>query len=82
MAKTTRLTKVATTRHAEPSLVYTQAEAARLIHPKLAPRTLERWRRDGSGPRFVRVGKRVGYTRDALEEYIEKQSRRHTAEKR
>lgn len=70
-----------TTRQHEPSLVYTQEEAARLIHPQLAPSTMDRWRRQGTGPRFVRVGRRIAYTREALESWLAQQSRRHTTEK-
>jgi predicted DNA-binding transcriptional regulator AlpA len=27
----------------------------------LSPRTLERWRHDGEGPRFIKLGRRVAY---------------------
>jgi hypothetical protein len=42
---------------------------------------MERWRMTGQGPRFIRVGRQVGYTPEALEDYKRKQTRRHTAEK-
>ena len=28
---------------------------------KLTPRTLERWRADGHGPRFLRIGRHIRY---------------------
>ncbi len=28
---------------------------------KITPRTLERWRADGKGPRFVRIGRHIRY---------------------
>jgi len=31
---------------------------------RVAPRTLERWRADNSGPRFLRIGRHIRY-RDA-----------------
>jgi DNA-binding transcriptional MerR regulator len=37
---------------------------------KISPRTLERWRLEGRGPDFVRVGKRRLYTPEALREFI------------
>jgi hypothetical protein len=64
----------------DPSLVLTAEEAARRIHPNLRSRTMERWRRNGTGPRFVRVGRRVGYTEEAIAEWLARQSRRNTAE--
>jgi hypothetical protein len=69
------------TKHRDSSLVYNQVEAAQLIHPDLAWRTMERWRRNGTGPRFVRIGRRIGYTREAIEDWLVQQSRQRTAEK-
>jgi hypothetical protein len=65
----------------ERPIVRTEAETARRIHKDLKPRTLERWRRLGTGPRFVRIGRRVGYTDDAIDEWLEQQSRNTTAQK-
>ena len=61
------------------SLVYTTEQAARLIHPEMSPRTLERWRLNGQGPRFIKVGRRVAYRLDAIEQYLDAQTRRHTS---
>lgn len=35
----------------------------------ISPRTLERWRWTGSGPRFLKVGKRVVYREDDVLAY-------------
>ena len=55
--------------------VYTTAEAAPRLHPRLSPRTLERWRRSGRGPRYVQVGRRIGYTAQALADWLAEQER-------
>jgi predicted DNA-binding transcriptional regulator AlpA len=65
----------------EPSRLRTQEEAARRIHRNLKPRTMERWRRLGTGPKFVRWGRRVGYTDEDIDAWIEQQTRRTTGEK-
>lgn len=62
--------------------VYTTVEAAPRIHPRLSPRTLERWRRTGQGPQFIKIGRRVGYTDEAIEAFKRQQTRTHTAEGR
>jgi len=36
----------------------------------LSARTLQRWRVQGTGPAYVKLGKRVGYTEDDLREYV------------
>jgi hypothetical protein len=68
--------------HYTPTTVYTTKDAAPRLHPELSPRTLERWRRSGRGPKFVQIGRRVGYTDEALEDYKRQQTRSHTAEGR
>ena len=45
-------------------LVLSEDEAAELLN--LSPRTLQRMRRDGGGPRFVRMGRRLGYLKADL----------------
>lgn len=52
----------------EPALLYTPAEAARFL--RLSPRSLERWRVDGEGPRFVKMGRRVVYEGRDLLAYV------------
>lgn len=58
--------------------IYSTEQAAPLIHPDLKPRTLERWRMTGAGPSFVRIGRRVGYTPEAIAEFHRRQTRHHT----
>lgn len=51
-------------------LVLTTDEAARRLG--LSPRTLERWRQEGTGPAYVRLGrKRTGYRPAALAAFLE-----------
>ena len=51
--------------------------AARL---NISPRTLERWRWTGEGPRFMKVGGRVVYRLEDVEGYEDSQQRNSTAE--
>jgi hypothetical protein len=37
--------------------------------------TLQRWRRDGTGPVFVRAGRHIGYTDEDIAGWIEKNRR-------
>lgn len=45
---------------------------------KLSPRTLERWRWQGEGPRFVKLGGRVVYRLEDVEAYEQEQIRAST----
>lgn len=57
-------------------LVLTEAEAAaRLL---TCPRTLARWRCEGKGPRFVKIGRRVAYRESDLIAYLDEQTRQRT----
>lgn len=58
--------------------VLTTEQAAPAIHPELSPRTLERWRMNGQGPAFVKIGRRVGYTVQAIRRFKLAQTRQHT----
>lgn len=40
----------------------------------IAPRTLERWRAEGRGPQFVRIGRHVRYRRTDIEAFEAKHS--------
>lgn len=51
-----------------PALLVSEREAARLL--SLSPATLRAWRRAGTGPAAVRLGRRIAYSRDALAAYI------------
>ncbi len=33
---------------------------------KITPRTLERWRADGKGPRFLRIGRHIRYSQSDI----------------
>lgn len=56
----------------------TQEEAAELL--RISPRTLERYRVAGSGPRFVKAGRRVLYRRGDLEAWTEANTFASTSE--
>jgi len=56
-----------------------QEKAAALLGG-LSVRTLERWRLEGCGPRFVRVGRRVMYRPADLGAFIERHARTSTRE--
>ena len=52
------------------SLIFlTQAEAAEFL--RVSPRSLERWRLEGSGPAYRKFGRRVVYGRMDLETWAE-----------
>ena len=53
-------------------------EAARYL--RLSPRTLERSRLAGTGPRFVKAGRRVLYRADELNRWAESRTFGSTAE--
>jgi hypothetical protein len=40
-------------------------------HPLFRAKTLQGWRLLGKGPRFVKVGGRVFYSRDEIERYLQ-----------
>jgi hypothetical protein len=35
----------------------------------MSPKTLQRWRTEGRGPHYLKLGKRVTYTVNAIEAY-------------
>ena len=49
-------------------------------HLGLRPKTLARWRWKGQGPRFRKVGRKVRYAREDLDEYIAGCARRSTSD--
>ena len=61
-----------------PDPLYLANEAASLL--KSNPRTLERWRTTGDGPKFIKLGRRVAYRLSDLQAFIDKQTRQHTGE--
>jgi predicted DNA-binding transcriptional regulator AlpA len=62
----------------EASTLLTQVEAADFL--RLSPRTLERQRTAGTGPKFVKAGRRVLYRSAELEAWTEKRTFGSTAE--
>lgn len=79
MAKRKRMRRRARVRLAAASdLVVNETAAAGLL--LLSPRTLQRFRVQGRGPRFLKLGKRIAYTRRDLEEYIENARRVSTSQ--
>jgi Helix-turn-helix domain len=53
-------------------------EAAKLLNSN--PRTIERWRMDGGGPIYIKVGRRVAYRRADLLQFIKEHTYQSTAE--
>ena len=60
---------------AQPDFVDTK-EAARLL--SISPRTLERWRVTGEGPRFRKLGRAVRYAIADLERFVDVAAREST----
>ena len=56
----------------------TTGEAANDL--RLSPRTLERYRVTGAGPRFLKIGRRVVYRRSDLDGWLKTKSRRSTSD--
>lgn len=63
-----------------PTIIRTPQEASRRLGDLCTPQTLYRWRKAGTGPRFVKIGRRVGYLDRDLDAYIEAQVRTHTGQ--
>ena len=62
-------------------LIYSPEEA-RIRMGGISKRTMDKMRQDGTGPAFVRVGKRrIGYTEQALTEWAAARTVRNTAAK-
>jgi hypothetical protein len=68
----------------EPSvtIVRTPEEAAKRMGGLVTVHTLEKWRVSGAGPRYVKIGRRVGYLDADIDAFIAAQVRTHTGEKR
>ena len=62
----------------ETSVYLTQDEAAEYV--RLSPRTLERHRVHGTGPRFTKAGRRVLYKTENLEAWMEARTFGSTSE--
>lgn len=61
-----------------PTPYMPQTQAATFLG--LSPRTLERFRVEGRGPAFLKLGRRVVYSRDDLVRWAEGQRRRSTSD--
>lgn len=46
----------------------------------IKPRTLQRWRLEGIGPKYLKLGKLVRYRQSALDEYLVSCERSSTSE--
>jgi excisionase family DNA binding protein len=57
---------------------FTQAEAAQ--YTRLSPRTLERMRLNGTGPKYTKAGRRVIYSREAIQLWLEKRTYQSTSD--
>jgi excisionase family DNA binding protein len=56
----------------------TTDEAARYL--RLQKQTLEAWRLKGTGPAFLKLGRRVVYRREALEKFMAERERTSTSD--
>jgi excisionase family DNA binding protein len=61
-----------------PSELLTTEEAAAVL--RCSESSLNKWRVTGNGPRFVRVGSRVRYSRADLADFIADQTRTSTSQ--
>jgi len=52
----------------EETDLLTPLETARFL--RISPKTLPRWRWEGTGPTFVRVGRKILYRREDLEKFV------------
>jgi len=56
----------------------TETEAAKVL--RISVRTLQGWRVDGGGPRFLKIGRSVRYRYSALRDFIYNAERRSTSD--
>ncbi len=62
---------------AKPAALDARRAAALL---NLSPSTLAKWRVSGKGPKFVKLGSRVGYRTSDLEDWLDAQTRMSTSD--
>lgn len=60
-----------------PQLI-TSSDAAILLC--ISPATLRKWRWEGKGPKFIKVGRKVAYRDSDLNTFIDGQVRRSTSD--
>lgn len=58
----------------DPPLRQRMTEREVAAHWRVTPRTLQRWRDEGTGPGWLRIGGRILYQRDEVLDY---ERRRH-----
>jgi predicted site-specific integrase-resolvase len=58
--------------------INTTEESARFL--RIQKQTLEAWRLRGTGPAFLKLGRRVLYRREALERFMAERERRSTSD--
>src|SRR5262245_14997777 len=61
-----------------PDALLTPAQAAAYLH--VSPRTLEKWRMQGGGPRYSKLVHRVVYTQLELDIWVAEQTRTSTSD--
>jgi hypothetical protein len=67
-----------TTTNAVDLELYDQKAAAKIL--KQSERTLERWRVQGTGPAFRKIGKKALYSPSDLRDFIDRQRRTSTSD--
>ncbi|MBI9081855.1 MAG: helix-turn-helix domain-containing protein [Pseudodesulfovibrio sp.] len=55
-----------------------QEQTAQFLN--ISPRTLEKWRWEGTGPRFCKIGRRAMYRPVDLQSYVDSQIRKSTSD--
>jgi hypothetical protein len=58
--------------------LFAEQQAAQIL--RVTVKALQKWRVMGTGPRFVKMGRLVRYTEDALEEFVQQRTVASTAE--
>jgi hypothetical protein len=61
-----------------PDVLLTTQDAAAYLH--VSPRTLEKWRLAGGGPRYRKLIHRVVYTQQDIDTWVEEQARTSTSD--
>lgn len=54
-------------------------QAAFYIHPGFSPRTLEKYRLTGDGPKYLKLGRRVYYRKADLDDWLNSKSKKSTS---
>ena len=63
-------------------ILYPERAAANYLggEQPLSIKTMQRWRLDGRGPSFIKVGRLVRYSQESLDQYLAGQVRRSTSD--